>query len=56
MRRFSRLVQELGATRSTRRKTTLLAEYLGSSPEVDAGSVRDCANTTGTNRSVGGEA
>ncbi|MEE2973174.1 MAG: ATP-dependent DNA ligase [Planctomycetota bacterium] len=37
MRRFSRLVQDLGATRSTRRKTTLLAEYLGSAPEADAG-------------------
>lgn len=37
MKRFSRLVQELGATRSTRRKTTLLADYLRSAPEADAG-------------------
>ena len=37
MKRFSRLVTSLAATRSTRLKTTLLVEYLGAAPEADIG-------------------
>ena len=37
MKRFSRLVTDLAATRSTRRKTSLLVEYLTTAPDADLG-------------------